>query len=183
MFADPFEPFHEIVAEAKEEREQLDRLLTVTTPRERLLVAACGLTLLALAGWLFLGSVTRSVALDGVLVAAAGDPAATGRTVQAMIWLERDIAQKLEPGMTTALELSGVNGEGLRVVGEIASIAAVTDSGGMQWQSAAAPAAMHRLGISLGEDISESTVDGSECRIVVTLGEYSPVSLLGPGRT
>ena len=48
MFNSPFNSFHDTVAEAKEEREQLDRLLTISTPRERLLVAAIGLLLIAL---------------------------------------------------------------------------------------------------------------------------------------
>lgn len=183
MFTDPIEPFDEIVAQAKEEREQLDRLLTVATPRERLLTAVCGLVLLALAGWLFLGSVTRSVTLDGVLVSTAGSAVAASRTVQAMVWLDRDIAQQIAPGMTIAVELSGANGEESRLVGELVSFVAVTDGVGEQLQGIAAPAVMHRLGISLGEDIGGATMDGSECRIVVTLGEYSPASLLGSGRT
>ena len=45
MFNNPFDSFHNTVAEAKQEREQLDRLLTISTPRERLLVAAIALLL------------------------------------------------------------------------------------------------------------------------------------------
>ena len=43
MFNSPFGSFQDTVAAAKEEREQLDRLLTISTPRERLLVAAASL--------------------------------------------------------------------------------------------------------------------------------------------
>ena len=68
MFNNPLNSFHEMVAEAKEEREQLDRLLTISTPRERLLVAGIALLLGALLAWFFLGSVARSIEVDGVLV-------------------------------------------------------------------------------------------------------------------
>ena len=67
MFNNPLNSFHEIVAEAKEEREQLDRLLTISTPRERLLVVAIALVLGILLAWLFFGSVSRSLVVEGVL--------------------------------------------------------------------------------------------------------------------
>ena len=61
-------PLHEIAAEAKNEREQLDRLLTVTAPHERLTLGCIGLVVFAFAGWFLFGSVERSVTLDGVLI-------------------------------------------------------------------------------------------------------------------
>lgn len=67
MFNNPFDSFHNTVAEAKEEREQLDRLLTISTPRERLLVAVIAVTLVVVVGWLLFGNVARSLAVEGVL--------------------------------------------------------------------------------------------------------------------
>jgi len=75
MFSNPFESFHDTVAAAKEERERLDRLLTISTPRERLLVAVIALSLGILVAWLFLGSVARSISFDGVLVEGFSHPA------------------------------------------------------------------------------------------------------------
>lgn len=180
MFQDPFEPFHEIAAQAKEEREQLNRLPTVASPGQRLLAATCGLTLFALAGWLLLGSVSPSVSLDGVLVGAAGNPAAANGTAQAMVRLEPDLARRLAPGMQLAVELATVGGEKSRVTGEISSLAALADTDGAR--IAAAPAATHRLGISLDDSAGGGAGDGSECRIVISLGEFSPASLMGFGR-
>ena len=68
MFNNPFDSFHNTVAEAKEERERLDRLLTISTPRERLLVVGVAVLLLVLAAWLLLGGVARTVGVVGVLV-------------------------------------------------------------------------------------------------------------------
>lgn len=182
MFQDPFEPFHEIAAQAKEEREQLNRLPTVASPGQRLLAATCGLTLFALAGWLFLGSVSPSVSLDGVIVGAAGNPAAANGTAQAMVRLEPDLARRLAPGMQLAVELATAGGEESRVTGEISSLTVLADTDGARARIAAAPAATHRLGISLGDSAGGGAADGSECRIVISLGEFSPASLMGFGR-
>ena len=182
MFEDPFEPYSDIVAQAKEEREQLDRLLTVSTSRERLLIAACGFSLLALVGWLFMGNVARNVALDGVLIDAGGETAAASRTLGALVRLEPDIAMRLGPGTTVVVELPGADGDAVRIVGEIVEFAAVAATGGASERGFVGAAAPHKLEISLGGEIDGFALDGSECRIVVNLGEYSPASLLGLGR-
>ena len=61
-------PFHNIAADAKNEREQLDRLLRITAPHERLALAGIGLVVAAFVVWLLFGSVVRSVTVDGVLI-------------------------------------------------------------------------------------------------------------------
>lgn len=170
MFNDPFESFHETVAQAKEEREQLDRLLTISTPQERLLVAVSVLVLVVFAAWLVFGNVTRSITLDGVLVQPGGISAGTDETAQAMVWIESDAAQLIEAGMAASVELRPAAGEELRFDGEIVSLAA------------AAPAAVYNVAISFGEDPGLTGLDGAECRVVIELGAYPPVSLIGIGR-
>ena len=68
MFNNPFDSFHDTVAEAKQEREGLDRLLTISSPRERLLVVAIAVVLVGLAAWLLLAGISRTVGVVGVLV-------------------------------------------------------------------------------------------------------------------
>ena len=183
MFNDPFESFQEVVAQAKEEREQLDRLLTISTPRERLLVAVSTLFLLALAMWLVFGNVTRSVTLDAVLVESAGNPAGAGRTVQAMVWLDGDVARQIKTGMAASVEFASAAGAELRVHGEIASLDAITFSGAPQMPDFEALAAIHNVEISLGENLGMAGLDSAECRITIELGDFTPVSLLGIGRS
>ena len=183
MFNDPFEPFEDAVAQAKEEREQLDRLLTISTPRERLLVAVSALILLALAAWLFFGNVTRSVTLDGVLVESAGNPAGAGRTVQAMVWLEGDVARQIETGMAASVEFAPATGEEMRLYGEIASLDAISVSGVPRMPDFDASTAIHNVEISLDADFGMAGLDSAECRITIELGDFTPVSLLGIGRT
>ena len=78
MFNNPLNSFHDIVSDAKEDREQLDRLLTISTPRERLTVALIALVLGILLGWLFFGNVARSLVVDGVLAGQGESMAGQG---------------------------------------------------------------------------------------------------------
>ncbi|MCY4548335.1 MAG: HlyD family efflux transporter periplasmic adaptor subunit [Defluviicoccus sp.] len=61
-------PFHNIAADSKNEREQLDRLLRITAPHERLALACLALVVAAFVAWSLFGSVVRSVTADGVLI-------------------------------------------------------------------------------------------------------------------
>ncbi|MCY3690268.1 MAG: hypothetical protein F4X09_05900 [Gammaproteobacteria bacterium] len=182
MFNDPFASFHEGLAEAKEEREQLDRLLTISTPQERFLVAVSVSVLVVFAAWLVFGNVTRSITLDGVLVQPGGNSAGADGTAQAMVWIESDAAQLIEAGMAASVELRPAAGEELRFDGEIASLAAATNFGRTELSGTVAPAAMYNVDISFGEDPGLTGLDGAECRVVIELGAYPPVSLIGIGR-
>ena len=170
MFNNPFDSFHNTVAEAKEEREQLDRLLTISTPRERLLVVGIALLLCVLAAWLFLGSVARNVGVDGVLVEPKGD-----RSLYALVWVEGDVASDIEADMPAVIE---VDGEELH--GEVAGIGAVrvTDAA----FASRAPVSPHSLEIALGEGLDLASLAGKECRIVIALGRQSPIALFGMRR-
>ena len=182
MFGSPFDSFHNTVANAKEEREQLDRLLTISTPRERLLVAAIGLLLFILAAWLVFGHTARSVAVDGVLVEPGENLLEGNRAVQALVWVERDVAPRIEAGMPAVMELNMAGGETASLGGEIAAISAVPLSGGLAAFESAAPVSVHRVDVSLDEDLDFASLAGREGRIVIEVGRQSPIELLGMGR-
>ncbi len=67
MFNNPFR--EQAIAESAN-RQHLDRLLRVTAPHERIVLAAVGLILAGLAVWVVFGAIVRNVTLDGVLLAA-----------------------------------------------------------------------------------------------------------------
>ncbi len=177
MFNNPFDSFHDTVAEAKEEREQLDRLLTISTPRERLLVAGIVLLVLILAAWLFLGSVARSVAVDGVLVEPEG-----GQPVEALVWVANDVAPGIEAGMPAVMELTMADGAAATLGGEVATIAAVPLSGELAEFESAAPLSLYRVGFAPDEGTDFASPAGSETRIVIELGRQSPIALFGMRR-
>ena len=60
--------FREEAVASRNQRQQLDRLLRITAPHERVVLAGIGLVLLAFLGWAVFGSVEREVRADGILV-------------------------------------------------------------------------------------------------------------------
>ena len=180
MFSDPFDSFHNVVSEAKEERENLDRLLTVSTPRERLLVAAIGLVLLVLAAWLFFGSVARTVAFSGVLVGPGEGLAEGSRAMQALVWAEGGLQPRLAPGMPTTVQLT--NG-GSTLDGTIAAIADVPLSAERTAIPPAAVVSVHRIELSVDSGFDAAAMAGQPCRLVVEIGREPPVALFGMRRS
>ena len=61
-------PFRAAALASRNQRQQLDRLLRITAPHERIVLAGIGLVLVALVVWGFFGSIVRSVTIDGVLI-------------------------------------------------------------------------------------------------------------------
>ena len=182
MFNNPFGSFQDTVAAAKEEREQLDRLLTISTPRERLLVAAIAGLLLILAGWVILGSVARDIAVEGVLVEPGEIPVEDGRSAQALVWIKSDVAPQVETGMPAAIELAMTDGQTDTLEGEIARVAALPLAEELAGFESAVPESMYRVDIALKEDLEADSLAGRECRIVIQLGRQSPITLFGMRR-
>ena len=183
MFSNPFDSFQNTVAEGKEEREQLDRLLTISTPRERLLVAVIAGLLCVLAAWLILGNVARTIAVDGALaVPGENQPEATG-AVQALVWIGSDVAARIKAGMPAAIELGRAGGKAEALDGKVKAISAVPLSEGLAAFGSAAPVSVYRLDIALAENRDLTSLAGRECRIVIELGRQSPVALFGMRRS
>ena len=180
MFNDPFDSFHNMVSEAKEERENLDRLLTISTPRERLLVGAIGLVLLVLAGWLFFGSVARTTAFSGVLVGPGEDLVEGSRAVQALVWAESGVEPRITPGMPAAVQL---NNGGSTLNGTIAAIADVPLSTDRTAIPPAAVVSVRRVEVSLDEGFDSAAIAGQPCRLVVEIDREPPVALFGMRRS
>ncbi len=61
-------PFRERAIAASANRQQLDRLLRVTAPHERIVLVAVGLILAGIGGWVLFGTIVREIELGGVLV-------------------------------------------------------------------------------------------------------------------
>ena len=177
MFNNPFDSFHDMVAKAKEEREELDRLLTISTPSERVLVGAIAVLMLILGAWLFLGSVARTVAIEGMLVETGGIPSGGNRSIQALARVEGDVALEIAAGLPLVIELATTNGDGDALGGEIVKVTAVPPpKGTLAFESRAS---MHRIDIVLDEGLDAAPVTGGMQRILIDLGRQSPAALFG----
>ena len=183
MFNTPFDSFENTVAEGKEEREQLDRLLTISTPRERLLVAVIAGLLCILAAWLILGDVARTIAVDGALTESGESQAESTRAVQALVWIESDVAPHIKAGMPAAIELGRAGGKAEALDGKVRAISPLPLSEGLAAFESVAPVSVYRLDIALDESRDPASLAGRECRIVIELGRQSPVALFGMRRS
>ena len=190
MFNSPFDSFHDTVAKAKEEREELDRLLTISTPGERVLVGAIAGLMLALGAWLFLGSVDRTVAIDalilepgaGVLMEPGEGPHTGTRSIQALARVGGDLALEVAAALPLEMRLATANGEADALEGEIVNIAAVPPP--ERHLAFGSGAAEHRIDILLHEGLLDEGIDvtpvaGGMHRIRIDLGRQSPAALFG----
>lgn len=169
MFNNPFDSFHNIVAKAKEEREQLDQLLTVSTPRERLVVGVIALVVALLAAWLFLGSVSHSRVVDGVVAEPFN-----GDRLQLLVWAGNDNTTPIESGQSATVELTTADGSAHALKGEIASVSAVPPA-----QDLTVPVSMYLVDVTIDRNLGTTIPAGVRCRIVIELARQSPFSLLG----
>lgn len=177
MFSNPLESFHDKVAEAKEEREQFDRLLTISTPRERLLVAAIAVFLFLLCAWLLFGNITRSIAFDGTLVEQAETLPESSRQVQALAWIQGGSARSIETGMPVLVELDTKDAAAGALGGAVKAISAMPFSEGMPASPPVASVALYRVDIALEAGLDRDFLASRECRLVIGLGTQSPIEL------
>ena len=180
MFNNPFESFHDMVAEAKEEREQLDRLLTISTPRERLLVAAVAVFLLILSAWLFFGNIARSIAFNGILVEQGETLPEGSRHVQALAWIQSSAAPSIEAGMPVMVELGTKDTGASTLGGAVKAVFAIPFPEEMSAFPPAASVSLYRVDIALEEGLDAdhlSSRASRECRLVIVLGRQAPVEL------
>lgn len=169
VFNNPFDSFHNTVAEAKEEREQLDQLLTVSTPRERLVVGIIALVVALLAAWLFLGNVSHSRVVDGIVAEPAN-----GDSLQLLVWAGNDSTSIVGPGLPAIVELTTADGNAHALKGDIVSVSAVSPVQGL-----AVPVSMYLVDVTIDRNLDTTIPAGIRCRIVIELARQSPFSLLG----
>ncbi len=176
MLNNPFESFHDMVAKAKEEREELDRLLTISTPSERLLVGAIAVLMLVLGAWLFFGSLSGSVVVWGAQVERGEGPSAGNRSLQAEAWIDSDLAAQIVAGLPLVIKLTTADGQAGSHEGEIVSISAVPPPAG------ALPPDLqgshHRMEIVLDEGLDAAPMAGTLHRVIIDI-EQSPAALFG----
>ena len=178
MFNNPFSSFHDMVAEAKDEREQLDRLLTVSSPRDSVAVVGVALVVLVLGMWLFLGSVSRSLTLDGVVLGAREVSPDGTRSVQALVSVARDAARKVDAGASVAVHLQTARSPAM-VAGTVAAIEVANPAEGLAEFAAKVPVGLYRMEVEVGSaGVDFASLAGEPCKIVVELGDEAPLALV-----
>ena len=178
MFNNPLNSFHDTVAEAKDEREQLDRLLTISTPRERLLIVVIAIFLSLFTAWLLFGNVARSLAVDGVVIGPGEILSENRPTVQVLIASKTEDVSHFKVGTSAQIELTRSDGKVNTLVGEVVSITAAHLSEDLAAFDSSVPLSLHRINISVDEILDFASISGMKCWIVFQLEERSPISVL-----
>lgn len=181
MFNNPFDSFHNTVGKAKDDREQLDQLLTISTPRERSLIVAITLLVFTAVLWFVFGNVSREYVVDGVLLKYEEGSGAKSNSVQAHVWIDGNVASNVRPGIRTRLELSDPD-EHLDVLdGAVTRFVEAQHDHGSNLLFDGAPTSLYRMAITLDKELSFESNNGQKCRIIIELGHQSPLSILRGG--
>ncbi len=188
MFENPFDSFHNAVAEAKEEREQLDRLLTISTPRERSLVVLISITIVAFAAWLFFGQITHTFAVDGTLTIPEGTSQTSNETTQLEVlvqsgWITNKDTSQISVDLPATIEISLSDGDSAVISGKVASINAVHVMGESESSQTPIALSLYKIGLALSAEIDLSALSDRNCRVVFLVGTRTPISLFGMRRS
>lgn len=176
VFNNPLNSFHDTVAEAKQEREQLDRLLTISTPRERLLIVIIAIFLILFAAWILFGNVTRSLAVDGVLIGPSENLSEDRPALQVLIVGKTEDTSHFKAGTPVAIELSLADGNVDSLDGEVISITAVPISQDWADLHPSAPFFVYQANITIEKSLDFSSLSGRKCQIVLQLDEQPPIT-------
>lgn len=178
MFNNPFDSFHNTVGKAKDDREQLDQLLTISTPRERSLIVGIALLVMTAALWFVFGNVSREYVVDGVLLNFEEGSPVDSDSVQVLVWIDSNVASSLRSGMRTGLQLSVSEKSPNVIEGNVSSFVEAQRDHESNLLSDNAPALLYRIGIALDHELDLESTPGQECRIIIELVHQSPLSLL-----
>ncbi len=167
-------PFSEDLTASKSKRQQLDRLLRVTTPHERFMLAGIGLLLCAGVAWALFGSVTHSIVRDGILL-EAGARRAHNQALQAVLYVSPAQAQALQASTPVAIDVTLPDGSTRRLQGEAATLGT---SASVHWPLPAVAGSLRRVEITLPRPAGLAVADGMPCHVRIVLGRWAPVELL-----
>ncbi len=164
-------PFRERAIAARANRQQLDRLLRVTAPRERIALVAVGLILVGVGAWVLFGTIDREVALDCVLLVPESDDQVASRAddagdrhLRATLLTAPHVTRSLSRGMQASVEVQLPDGTTLRLEGSVSA----ADS-------------RRQINVDLPPVPDLDLPNGAPCRARIDRGPYSLTSLLGFG--
>ncbi|MCY3626314.1 MAG: hypothetical protein F4039_01830 [Gammaproteobacteria bacterium] len=166
MFNNLFDSFHDTVAKAKNQREELDSLLTISAPRERQFIIAVLIVLLALSAWLMFGNVRHSVIVDGVLLSTEADSDGGEQIVALAVFMKADETLEFITGMQVSIIPFGSNtADTPAIEGEIHTI---TESQRKTVQT---------IAVAVSGSFDFASAAEETCQLVVELGHQTPWEL------
>ena len=185
MFTNPLESFHKAVADAKNDREQLHLLLTISTPRERALLGGILVLSLGFCAWLFFGTVDHTLTANGAVIESQVTAQDMNRRVQTNIWGERDNLSRVATGMQATFEVKLPNGDSKKHIGKIARVSDIpfaafisgSRSGFAESLDTESTMAVKSMILALDDEIDIHSLQNREIKVIIALDRISPISL------
>ncbi len=164
------------IAESKKEREQHDRLLTISTPHERLLILTISLLFFTLGIWFFTGDVKKYISADALLVEVEAPLDTNNQLVEVVVWLSTDDAPRIKIGTLTKLDFNTASGDVFSINGEIVLLANSTNPQQEQMSliTELAGGSLYQARISLAEKIDITSKLNKECEVEFHIGQVTP---------
>ena len=154
---------------------ELDNLLIVTAPHERMVLVCLILSVFAIGAWAVFGGVDRVISFDCVVHRPAPDQPwrATARVAPT-------IAQFIDSGMAARVEVIASGGATLELQGEVAPPDGVPLSEDFAARLLWPVDNARRIDIAVASiDSALPVPEGSRCRVSISLGRQSIASILG----
>ncbi|MCY4100999.1 MAG: hypothetical protein OXF46_08765 [Rhodobacteraceae bacterium] len=169
--------FHDTIAESKAEREQYDRLLTISTPRERLLILTICILFLGMGTWLFTGNVKHHFSANGMVVDIESPQNGDNTSVALTIWIESDISPQIEAGTPARLHFDSVKENQSTIYGEVALVFnPIPDNDLLTLISDLAGGYLYHVQIVLDETMNLKALMNQECEVVFHIGTVTPLN-------
>ena len=177
MFNNPFESFHDTVAEAKAAREQLDRLLTVSSLRELLLLVFVLALLAVLTVWLMFGVLDRNVVANATVLERADTDDSSHQVIRMKAWFSNEFSPAVRAGMPVIIKPVKDQGQMSSLRGNIRLILSQGISEELT-VAGRAPITTKIFKISVSSEVDLSSYVGAECLLIIQLGQHSPIKLI-----
>ena len=169
MLSDEFKP----AAARRHKGREVDNLLIITAPRERMVLVCLALSVLAAVVWVAFGSVDRIVSFDCVIHRSAPD-----RPWRATLMAAPTVAQFIDSGMAARVEVVASGRAAPALQGKVVQPAEVCLreelAARLPWPGDGA----RRIDIDIA-GAAFPAQEGSRCRVSIPLGRQSIADLLG----
>ena len=157
----------------RHKKREVEKLLIVSAPRERVVLAYLALFVLAVTSLVAAGSFDRTISLDGIFYRAAPD-----RVLRVALRVAPTLGQSIRPGIVARIEIVAPGGTTLQFEGETAVPVATALpeelAARLPWPSDGA----RRIDVAIAATDAPAVPEGTMCRVNISLGRQSIASIL-----
>ena len=177
--------FHNTVAESKEERDQHDKLLAVTTKTQRLLIICTSLLFLVVGLWLQYGTINKIRSTQALIVEYDNGVENSNQidTTEFLVWLGVEDASLMIVGTSVHMDCNQFSSNTVTIKGQITGITPLisNEPNLIQVMTELADGQPYKVGISNGDIAVNPPMVDQKCWVNFEGGEVSPIQYFFSG--